>query len=284
MLLNPKFRGEVMRLLAHAWALLLQSAANICRFRAADDESFTGSLPGKSDLPILFTACDAGYFRSFAVPLIASWRHHSPGHPFHIHIYEPGPDDRAELDRLAARGNFTWSAGTSAAYAGRRRIFRYSADRFYTALRLLDCSTAGVLFMDTDSMIRSDISRGGLDPAADVSLYFHERFRNHPALSIKAGVIFFAATPGGRAYLRDVCSNLALRSKLPLFRHIDQRALFQAHIFHMARRRTVFRPLPFSMIDWEFGAGSTIWMAKGARKSDERFASAQIAEIGQEAA
>lgn len=273
-----------MSLLAHAWALLLQSAANICRFGAADDESFAGSLPGKSDLPILFTACDAGYFRTFAVPLIASWRHHSPNHPFHLHIYQPAPAERAELDALMASGNFTWSAGSSPAYAGKRRVFRYAADRFYTALRLLDRSTAGVLFIDTDSMIRGDISKGGLDPTADVSLYFHERFRGHPSLAIKAGVIFFAATPGGRAFLRDVCRNLALRSQLPLFRHIDQRALFQAHIYHLARRKTVFRPLPFSMIDWEFGADSTIWMAKGARKTDQRFASAQTAEITQQAA
>jgi len=274
----------MMDLLTHAWALLLQSAANICRFHATDDGNFTGSLPEKTTLPIVFTACDAGYFRTFAVPLIASWRHHSPANPFHLHIYEPGPAERAELEELAAGGNFTWSAGSSPAYAGRRRVFRYAADRFYTASRLLGRSTAGVIFMDTDSIIRADLSTGEIDPAADVSLYFHERFRGKPPLFIKATVIWFASTPNGRGYLRDVCRNLALRSKLPLFRHIDQRALFQAHIYHVARRKTVFRPLAFSMIDWEFGAESTIWTAKGARKSDERFASAQRAEITREAA
>lgn len=271
-----------MNLLTNPWALLLQSAANVCRFRATDGGYFAGSLPELSDLPILFTACDAGYFRKFVVPLVASWRHHSPGHPFHVHIYAPEPEDRAALDAVAAGGNFTWSSGSAAAYAGRGRVFRYAADRFYTARRLLDRTSAGVIFMDADSLIRGDISKSELNSAGDVALYLHKRFQKSPSLSIKAGVIFFAATAGGRSYLDDVCSNLALRSKIPLFRHIDQRALFQAHIYHVAKCRTDFRPLPFSMIDWEFGQDATIWTAKGARKSDERFAAAQIAETNLE--
>lgn len=231
-----------------------------------------GGWPNADDpRPVVFAACDDGYFDRFAQHLALSSAARSPGTRVHLHLYEPSPKCLAHAGELVERcgGRLTIShEGAARNPFSRPTSFYFAAGRFAVASRMRKEIRAPILMVDADGLVANDLLNGfaGLRPmeagfilqAENTALY----------RKILASAIYLGTT-GAKVeeFFTRLADGIGLALAMAGHYHVDQIGIHYAlqHCgTHLSGPR--IEPLGLEWSDYRFDPASLIWSTKGARK------------------
>ena len=123
-----------------------------------------GGWPDADDpRPVVFAACDEGYFDRFGQHLALSSAARSPGTRVHLHLYEPSPPCLAHADAIIGRcgGRLTVSHEGPARNPFKRPMsFYFASGRFAVASRMRKQIKAPILMVDADGLVANDLRQG----------------------------------------------------------------------------------------------------------------------------
>ena len=231
-----------------------------------------GGWPNADDpRPVVFAACDDGYFDRFAQHLALSSAARSPGTRVHLHLYEPSPKCLAHAGELVERcgGHLTIShEGAARNPFSRPTSFYFAAGRFAVASRMRKEIRAPILMVDADGLVANDLLNGfaGLRPmeagfilqAENTALY----------RKILASAIYLGTTGAQvEEFFTRLADGIGLALAMAGHYHVDQIGIHYALQFcglHQCEPRIEALGLEWS--DYRFDPGSLIWSTKGARK------------------
>jgi len=241
----------------------------------------------------IYAAADAGYFDTYARPLINSVLKNAPDVGVHIHIYDPNPEqiefcrqpnvsytyENLDLVVFAGITEF-WLKRTGLTNDRQRQMFKkgqtlgkeelhklvkqtyYACARF---VRLSEILPQGkkCLAIDVDGLVRGkfDYNLGTAD------FYLYEKPKDGTHL---AGAILFNGQSGTHKFLQNYA--IKLRESFEqddLYWFLDQLILDQ--LVPQYNKGL----LPMSYIDWAMRPESSIWSAKGKRKELDIFKNEQ---------
>lgn len=234
--------------------------------------ALSGGLPDAADpRPVLFAACDEGYFRRFGRHLALSSAARSPGTRVHLHLYVPSPDCQAEADALVKRcgGRLTVSGeGPERDPFGRPKSFYFAAGRFAVASRMRKAIMAPILMVDADGLVANDLQAGFAELAAMEAGFILQPENDALYRKVLASAIYLGP---GKPAVEDFFTRLADGIGLALRDggdyHVDQIGIHYALEW---LKRSGGGPriddLDLKWSDYLFRAESLIWSTKGARK------------------
>jgi hypothetical protein len=235
-----------------------------------------GALPNPGPGGILLTACDDLYYVRYARTLLFSLEQQRSRQRMHVHLYAPGPETLADIDRL--RLNFrhadvTYTIDSCELARGQPfPVMYYATARFLLASLLLERLRSPVLCLDVDAIVMRPVwdAYEPLQKAGDVGLIFRDHLKQ-PWRKILASAVGFNDTAGGRAFCSAVArALLSLLAYRPRY-HIDQTMLHYASEAASRQEMATFFEIPMKFSDYEFRPESVIWTAKGRRKISPAF-------------
>ncbi|WP_029008306.1 tetratricopeptide repeat protein [Azospirillum halopraeferens] len=158
--------------------------------------------PPGGDGPLLFVACDDGYYRRFVGPLLESVAARG-GPAVQVHVIDPSPDTDADLDARRQRMALGYSRERVdfTGWDRHRRTTYYACIRFLRLYQLLRHSGRPVVQVDADCTVEGDL--GALATALDghdVGLLRDGR-RRGPTREIVVCFVWVQPTPAGEAWL-----------------------------------------------------------------------------------
>lgn len=241
--------------------------------------------------PFIYTACDTDYFDSFGPSLVNSVQINTKL-GMHVHIFNARDDQiswcrhrgvtvthesvtNAAFDIAAARWTVppvndrernyydrtcnAMSKSNDADMAQRMQKTYYACARFIRLFELFDASVP-VFAMDIDAIVRSNI----LPLPLDRDFYVHQI--HGKKARILAGGMYLNPTKHTQQFLGDYAN--ALKQEIVndyLYWGLDQ------DLLDKIVPRYNHGALPMNLIDWNMGANSAVWTAKGTRKADAVF-------------
>lgn len=244
----------------------------------------------------VYTACDAGYFeefgRAFAHSILTN-----TAFGVHFHIFNPqqhhldycASDARISVSHeqvnaglfsvAAQRWSITPSDPVERTYLDRtinamgkgndRDILERMQKTYFACVRFVRLNEifnpAYQMFaMDVDAVVRAPL----VSPGQDHGFYLH-RIQGKKARFL-AGGIWLNASPLNRVFLEQYATAISdYFHRDYVYWGIDQDVLEIVAPAHAPGQ------LPMSYIDWNWGERSTVWTAKGTRKSDPVFQAAK---------
>lgn len=231
-----------------------------------------GNWPDKADpRPVVFAACDEGYFRRFGQHLALSSAARSPETRVHLHLYTPSPACLTEADAIVARcgGRLTISTeGPERDPFGRPMSFYFAAGRFAVASRMRKSISAPILMVDADGLVANDLN-AGFGEIAPLEAGFILQPENAALYrKILASAIYLG--PGNAAvdeFFTRLADGIGLALRQGGKYHVDQIGIHYALRWldrHGGGPRIEGLDLKWS--DYLFRPESLIWSTKGARK------------------
>jgi tetratricopeptide (TPR) repeat protein len=227
--------------------------------------SLEGALPvSEATRPVVVTACDHRYFRRFARALAASVQINAPGCDLHIHAFNPEPGFDEEVATLGT-GLATTQLTVSRETAPGADPVYFSNMRAVRLHQIMAACGRRLIALDTDSLVRGPLD--GLDAALDgcdmaVTL---RPDRAEIAQKWLATTLVLEPTASVRDLLNGYHEDrLAWR--------LDQCVLYLVHrqMTHEGSAPSL-APLPNTYADSGLAPDSTIWAAKGERKTAPAF-------------
>lgn len=236
----------------------------------------------------VYTACDAEYFDQFAQVFCVSAKQVAKV-SLHLHLFNPRPDQikwcqqhgigttwetvdhsafgKAATNLMAMGGEPLRRTQVAVAKGNDLSIQQRMAKTYYACARFVrlaevhrQCPT--VFACDVDAVVRKPIPKLGTEK----DFYIHQIFGSKARFL--AGGLYLNSNATGFV---DAYASV-LREKISqdiLYWSIDQ------DVLDPLVPRYNYGQLPEIMIDWNMRHDSVIWTAKGARKSNEQFISAQ---------
>jgi hypothetical protein len=240
--------------------------------RLDDALRLSGDWPIADDpRPVVFAACDEGYFYRFGRHLALSSASRSPDTRVHLHVYEPSPSLLEDCAALRTRcGN-----RLTISHEGLERnpypepnAFYYAAGRFAVASRMRRTISAPILMIDADGLVAQDLSAGFAELAGTEAAFVLQPENAALYRKILASAIYLG-TNGERTI--DFFSRLADGIGAALAQggryHVDQIGIHYA--LEWCRRHhsgPTIEDLDLRWTDYRFAIESLIWSTKGARK------------------
>lgn len=231
-----------------------------------------GGWPDASDpRPVVFAACDEGYFDRFGQHLALSSAARSPGTRVHLHLYQPSPDCLARADAIVARcgGRLTVShEGPARNPFGRPMSFYFAAGRFAVASRMRGQIEAPILMVDADGLVANDLVDGFAGLAGAEAGFILQPENEALYRRILASAIYLGTT-GERVeeFFTRLADGIGIALAMGARYHVDQIGIHYA-LEHCHRTATgpAIEPLGLEWSDYLFRPESLIWSTKGARK------------------
>jgi hypothetical protein len=231
-----------------------------------------GGWPDPEDLrPVVFAACDEGYFYRFAQHLALSSAARSPGTRVHLHIYEPSPDCLADANRLISQcgGRLTVSHEGPARNPFRRPMsFYFAAGRFAVASRMRKQIKAPILMVDADGLVANDLVAGFAGLSEMQAGFILQPENDALYRKILASAIYLGPTGGGvEEFFTRLADGIGIAIAMAGRYHVDQIGIHYALEYceqHACGPR--IDPLGLEWSDYRFAPDSLIWSTKGARK------------------
>lgn len=231
-----------------------------------------GGWPDAADpRPIVFAACDDGYFDRFGQHLALSSAARSPGTRIHLHLYEPSPACLAQADAVIARcgGRLTVSReGPARNPFGRPMSFYFAAGRFAVAARMRKEIAAPILMVDADGLVANDLAAGFRGLTGREAGFILQPENEALYRKILASAIYLGTSGDEVAeFFTRLADGIGIALAMGGRYHVDQIGIHYA-LGHCARRQWGPRiaPLGLEWSDYEFRPESLIWSTKGARK------------------
>jgi hypothetical protein len=231
-----------------------------------------GGWPDAEDgRPVVFAACDEGYFDRFGQHLALSSAARSPGTRVHLHLYEPSSACLAHADALISRcgGRLTVShEGPARNPFGRPMSFYFAAGRFAVASRMRKQIKAPILMVDADGLVANDLA-AGFAKLSDMEAGFILQPENEALYrKILASAIYLGTVGDGVAeFFTRLADGIGIALSMAGRYHVDQIGIHYAlqHCqLHGCGPR--IEPLGLEWSDYRFDPNSLIWSTKGARK------------------
>lgn len=195
-----------------------KSAKGLDLGQAIEARPVEGDYPRE---PAFFFGCDADYFQSFCVPLLASIAEHSPGARCHIHLMDPRPGIESLASPLRLSLSFTREfTGLTDKQA---RWDYYNAFRFVRFAEALKTNPGPLWIADVDALATRDV-RPLLRSSCPLALRMRpgrSEAHNHVSACLVLG------TAESRPFFDYVSAFIRSRQ---LFWGIDQLALFAAYV------------------------------------------------------
>ncbi|MGR0185366.1 tetratricopeptide repeat protein [Azospirillum aestuarii] len=154
---------------------------------------------------ILLVSVDSGYWRRFGGWFLSHALKEEPGDRVHVHIVNPGAEDRADLDRRCATqpGRLSWSLERIdlSVHAPGAETTYYACARFFVALDLLERAGAPVFITDIDACCTAPLPPDLRDGAGWDLTIMRDRRARGPFDDIIVSFLGIAPTAAGREFL-----------------------------------------------------------------------------------
>lgn len=233
-----------------------------------------GIWPKSSDHILIYAACDAIYFESYAELVAKSVAESNPEAGLHIHVYEP-PDELQSYKSLIDKYNnitITWDSKNLCPYETHRKsIFYYTSARFIRLYQIaLMHPHMTIASVDMDSVFRKSIAAFLPDEGRyDIGVFARPRSRK-VAKRILASIFVVFPTEDARRALGTMAVALAKAMERKPDHNIDQLVIYYIlQLTRIFRRPLNVWHVPKSLTDWEFSPESAIWSAKGSSRKAE---------------
>jgi len=217
------------------------------------DTNMYGELPTH---PVVFAACDSGYFIDHAIPFITSSS--KAGFNTHVHVVNPTDEvlSMAGIINGITTNDVTYTfedRDLSKLNTEQERAY-YACLRFFALPHILP-SAKEVLVLDIDCMVMQEFAFPETSCA-----YFPRHNEESQEMKVAAGAV----------YLKHDAMNVAKAivetiGNLELKWFVDQIAL--THIFNQIPAEHITE-YDNNFMDWEFVEDTCIWTGKGPRKYD----------------
>lgn len=231
-----------------------------------------GGWPDADDRrPVVFAACDEGYFYRFAQHLALSSAARSPGTRVHLHLYEPSPKCLADADELIRRcgGRVTISReGPDRNPFKRPMSFYFAAGRFAVASRMRKQIKAPILMVDADGLVANDLVTGFASLSSMEAGFILQPENTALYRKILASAIYLG-TIGDEVqeFFTRLADGIGLALAMAGRYHVDQIGIHYALQYcHSHNGGPRIEPLGLEWSDYCFDPDSLIWSTKGARK------------------
>ncbi|KAA0676758.1 tetratricopeptide repeat protein [Roseomonas genomospecies 6] len=159
---------------------------------------------------ILLVSVDSGYWRRFGGWFLSHALKDETGNRVHVHVVNPGAEDRADLDRRCAAqpGRLSWSMERIdlTAHAPGAETTYYACARFLVALDLLERTGAPVFITDIDARCTASLPPDLRDGAGWDLTIMRDRRARGPFDDIIVSFLGVAPTAAGRGVLGLVCA------------------------------------------------------------------------------
>lgn len=230
-----------------------------------------GSWPEAADArPVLFAACDGGYFDRFGQYLAISSLVRSPGTRVHLHVYQPTPECIDRCRALTARwpGRLTISHESAERNPyGKPNTFYFAAGRFAIASRLRETIAAPIVMIDADGLVVRDL-QSGFDDFSGCSAGF---ILQDDSVAHYRQILASAVYIGTDAEARDFFTRLGDAMDLALQDrgryHVDQIGIHYALEWRAGHGRPLkVENIDMSWSDSDFDKDALIWSTRGPRK------------------
>ncbi len=231
-----------------------------------------GGWPDADDpTPVVFAACDEGYFDRFGQHLALSSAARSPETRVHLHVYTPSPACLAAIDTLGARwgGRLTVSSeGPARNPFGRPMSFYYAAGRFGIAARMRKSIAAPIMMVDADGLVANPLAADfealvGTEAAFILQPDNEALYRRILASAIYLG----AGSVRASEYFTRLADGIGLALRHGGHYHVDQIGIHYALEWIAAKGGGPrIDDLDLKWSDYRFEPESLIWSTKGARK------------------
>lgn len=231
-----------------------------------------GSWPGADDeRPLLFAACDAGYFDRFGQYLAISSMMRSPGTRVHLHVYEPPPGFAARAQALESRwpGRLTISHEPAGRSSYRRPItFYFAAGRFAIASRLRESIAAPIMMVDADGLVVRDLADAFAEFSGASAGFIRQFDSVAPYRRILASAIYLGTDEVARDFFTRLGDAMEIALKDRGRYHADQIAAHYALEWWASRGRTLrLQQIDMRWSDSDFAPDALIWSTRGPRKA-----------------
>ena len=231
-----------------------------------------GGWPDARDTrPVVFAACDDGYFQRFAQHLALSSAARSPGTRVHLHLYEPSPECLEHADAIIERcgGRLTIShEGPARNPFGQPMSFYFAAGRFAVASRMRKQIKAPIMMVDADGLVANDLLDGFAELRETQAGFILQPENEALYRKILASAIYLG-TAGQKVeeFFTRLSDGIGLAVALAGRFHVDQIGIHYA-LEYCERHRSGPRieALGLEWSDYRFRPQSLIWSTKGARK------------------
>jgi Tfp pilus assembly protein PilF len=272
--LQPHLKGQI-------WETLSFDPGFYRRLEAMSDTDMIRSLPPVSELlsstfadeHIAFLSCNYAYFAAFAVPMIRSLAHVSPGAQLHVHIMDGSDAELAGALDLC-RSLTTLKIALTAETTGLAKTDKMAARCYYHAVRfiryhdLIRRYQRTVWLMDVDALFHRD-PHEMYKVLADKDAAFRIRAgRFEPWNQFNACIVAASPKPASLAYFRLIAAYIAhFHQRNTLRWGIDQLAMYGA--FEYMRDEGKAPSLAFlddRAIDYDYLEDGIVWCNSGAAK------------------
>ena len=231
-----------------------------------------GEWPDPADpRPVVFAACDEGYFERFGRHLALSSVARSPATRVHLHLYEPQPSCLAEAAALTRRCGDRLTVGHEGPARnpfGRPMSFYFAAGRFAVASRMRKSIAAPILMVDADGLVANELGAGFTALAEAEAGFILQPGNAALYRKILASAIYLG--PGSAAaeeFFTRLADGIGLAIAEARPHHVDQIGIHYALGLSAARGDgPTIEPLDLKWSDYKFRPESLIWSTKGARK------------------
>lgn len=231
-----------------------------------------GGWPDAGDpRPVVFAACDEGYFDRFGQHLALSSAARSPDTRVHLHLYEPSPECLAQARAIIKRcgDRLTISReGPARNPFNRPMSFYFAAGRFAVASRMRKQIKAPILMVDADGLVANDLVEGFARLAPIEAGFILQPENTALYRRILASAIYLG-TVGDEVeeFFTRLADGIGIALAMAGRYHVDQIGIHYA-LEHCSRHQCGPRidPLGLEWSDYRFDPASLIWSTKGARK------------------
>ncbi len=231
-----------------------------------------GGWPDAADpRPVVFAACDEGYFDRFGQHIALSGAARSPGTRVHLHLYEPSPACLAHADNIIRRcgGRLTVSHEGPARNPFKRPMsFYFASGRFAVASRMCKEIKAPILMVDADGLVANDLTDGFARLTAMEAGFILQPENTALYRKVLASAIYLGTTGAEvQEFFTRLADGIGLALAMGGRYHVDQIGIHYA-LEYCARHDCgpPIEPLGLEWSDYCFDPNSLIWSTKGARK------------------
>lgn len=234
--------------------------------------------PHGTSRPILFAACDSGYFRKYGHAFIGSMATHAPGYPLRLHVYNPTEDDRVVLGNLTGRSDaldFSWTCENvdlSRLNQELRGIYYYSM-RFVRMAEHMKGAGTCCFCLDVDALAVQDLATT-LESLVQLDIAFFSRFEKFGGnTKLLAGTLFVNCNERATPFMESVASQIQrFIGHGKLLEKFDQQVIYDKFKETSGAFPDLkFEHLGMPVIDTNFTDGGIIWYPKGQSKNVSRY-------------
>ena len=282
-----KSLGMERYLFQHVRYIVTMAANRPIKYTLAAAHDLNKLIPKTGDPPIIFTACDKGYFEKYAPSFVASISQQASFADVHFHLYNfDACDDILGFSRAhknvtitVTREEVDFTALEQQDRSAPKQSWRslyICCSRFLAAREVMKASGRPILLLDVDVLFSRPIqSFFGTLLNSDAALVLRsgEPYMNRRTLG---GIVYCSSGELGTQFMDTVCDIIGrFFSRRRYWKAFDQLALYKA--LTRMRARPGFRLLELgpNEISFDMNPYSVIWYPKGRRKDSDDFVQAQ---------